>query len=292
MEEENSNPIRDLIEKMDEEMRVIKDKSAVIEEQLRDFQSVEMEYVTRDLIGDASPERSRIQRIDHISTFLDNVSERIEKELKKSYLKEFDIVVDYDRDLSVHTPMEASYREGLEREIEGRLGFSIDEYNKRTVMIEDRVLDICREIQDLMNAIRGSIQQLHRLELQFQYLASFTGGGGSRAGGDYHDDPEFELVLERMEKRIQDGMEEKIRKTIRENVAKIHFHFSTIKLLQAKLYQKVVTKYTCNICIQNDIDCYYDKCGHAICRGCGIRNRNSNVCPFCKSESALKQLFL
>lgn len=272
---EEGNPIRDLIEKMDDEMRVIKDKSAVIEEQLRDFQSVEMEYVTRDL--STKTERTQAQRIDHISTFLDNVSERIEKELKKSYLKEFDVIVD-DHEQS-------SYREGIEREIEARLGFSIDEYNKRTVMIEDRVLEICREIQDLMNAIRGSIQQLHRLELQFQYLASFTGRVGS-------DDPEFELVLERMEKRIQDGMEEKIRKTIRENVAKIHFHFSTIKLLQAKLYHKVVTKYTCNICIQTDIDCYYEKCGHAICRGCGIRNRNSNVCPFCKSESALKQLFL
>lgn len=287
MEEGSPNPIRDLIEKMDEEMRVIKDKSAVIEEQLHDFQSVEMEYVTRDS-HPANPERSRAQRIDHISTFLDNISERIEKELKKSYLKEFDIVVDYDRDLSVHTPMEASYRDGIDRDIEARLGFSIDEYNKRTVMIEDRVLEICREIQDLMNAIRGSIQQLHRLELQFQYLASFSGGKES----DYQDDPEFELVLNRLEKRIQDGMEEKIRKTIRENVAKIHFHFSTIKLLQAKLYQKVVTQYTCNICIQNNIDCYYDKCGHAICRGCGIRNRNSNVCPFCKSDSTLKQLFL
>jgi hypothetical protein len=286
MEEESPNPIRDLIEKMDEEMRVIKDKSAVIEEQLRDFQSVEMEYVNRE-VHPGNLERSRAQRIDHISTFLDNVSERIEKELKKSYLKEFDIVVDYDRDLSVHTPMEASYRDGIERDIEARLGFSIDEYNKRTVAIEDRVLEICREIQDLMNTIRGSIQQLHRLELQFQYLTSFTG-----AKENDYDDPEFELVLNRLEKRIQDGMEEKIRKTIRENVAKIHFHFSTIKLLQAKLYQKVVTKYTCNICIQNNIDCYYDKCGHAICRGCGIRNRNSNVCPFCKSDSTLKQLFL
>ncbi len=289
MEEESPYPIRDLIEKMDEEMRVIKDKSAVIEEQLRDFQSVEMEYVTRDRELIVNSERTRLQRIDHISTFLDNISERIEKELKKSYLKEFDIVVDYDRDLSVHTPMEASYRDGIDRDIEARLGFSIDEYNKRTVAIEDRVLEICREIQDLMNAIRGSIQQLHRLELQFQYLASFSGGGTK--DGDY-EDPEFELVLNRLEKRIQDGMEEKIRKTIRENVAKIHFHFSTIKLLQAKLYQKVVTKYTCNICIQNNIDCYYDKCGHAICRGCGIRNRNSNVCPFCKSDSTLKQLFL
>ena len=282
---EEGNPIRDLIEKMDEEMRVIKDKSAIIEEQLRDFQSVEIEYVTRDLTANID-DRTQAQRIDHISTFLDNVSERIEKELKKSYLKEFDVIVD-DHEQS-------TYREGIEREMEARIGFSIDEYNKRTVMIEDRVLEICREIQDLMNAIRGSIQQLHRLELQFQYLVSFSGGmgAGNGDGGDYQDDPEFELVLERLEKRIQDGMEEKIRKTIRENVAKIHFHFSTIKLLQAKLYQKVVTKYTCNICIQNDIDCYYDKCGHAICRGCGIRNRNSNVCPFCKSESALKQLFL
>ncbi len=288
MEENGSAALGDLIEKMDEEMRVIKDKSALIEDQLRDFQSVELEYVTMDESGKRERETVNVQRIEHISTFLDSVSERIEKELKRAYLKEFDIVVDPKRDLTVHTPMEAEYRENVEEEIEKRLGFSIDEYNRRTVAIEDRVLEMCREIQGWIQEIRVSVHQLHRLELQFNYLASFQRDHDHT--GDY--DVEFEEVLGKMEKKIQEGMEEKIRKTIRENVAKIHFHFSTIKMLQSKLYHKVVTKYTCNICIQNNVDCYYEKCGHAICRGCGIRNRNSNVCPFCKTEGALKQLFL
>ena len=67
--------------------------------------------------------------------------------------------------------------------------------------------------------------------------------------------------------------------------------FNMLKLLQSQLYVKVVTKYSCGICLTNNIESYYNNCGHVICKSCGIKNRNNNICPFCKGDSVLKNLF-
>jgi Prokaryotic RING finger family 4 len=43
-------------------------------------------------------------------------------------------------------------------------------------------------------------------------------------------------------------------------------------------------KFTCFVCMERNIDLFFDPCGHVICEPCWVRTRNKETCPGCRTR--------
>jgi hypothetical protein len=43
-------------------------------------------------------------------------------------------------------------------------------------------------------------------------------------------------------------------------------------------------KFTCFVCMERNIDLFFDPCGHVICEPCWVRTRNKETCPGCRGR--------
>ncbi len=212
----------------------------------------------------------------HILLHLENQMDMIEKNFERITHKQFD--------QSVYNNEE--YKEKILKELESILGFSIQSFNEKTCIIENTIEDLCNDIQSLMNELHDYIHHLHNIQYKINFISKYE-----KMDSTYHELYQFSSLVDMYEKKIKDDLETKTLDFIQNHTQSIHDKFNMIKLLQEKLYQKVITKYSCRICLCNNIECYYTNCGHVICKNCGVKNRNINICPFCKRDGALKQLF-
>ncbi len=208
----------------------------------------------------------------HILIHLENQIDLIEENFEKITHKQFDKIVDKN-DI---------YNKELNKELENILGFSLEDYNKQSIKIEECINKICEKINNSFNELRNYIYNLHVLNQKLNFISNYENQTLEKSF--------FELV-DKYEKNIKNNIENELNKNIKNKIENIHNLFNMLKILQSQLYVKVVTKYSCGICLHNNIDLYYNNCGHVICKSCGIKNRNTNICPFCKQESLLKPLF-
>ena len=64
---------------------------------------------------------------------------------------------------------------------------------------------------------------------------------------------------------------------------KFHKHLNIIKLIN-----QMNVGSTCSICLQDNVDSYFNPCGHTACKKCLERkymtsnNINNNKCPICR----------
>jgi len=43
-------------------------------------------------------------------------------------------------------------------------------------------------------------------------------------------------------------------------------------------------RFTCFVCMDRDIDLFFDPCGHVICEPCWVRTVNKQTCPGCRTR--------
>jgi hypothetical protein len=207
---------------------------------------------------------------NHILVHLENQIENIEQNFEKITHKQFDHMID-----------DETYKIKLSNELNELLGFSLEEYNQKSIKIEESINEICNQINNYFSELRNDIYNLHILNQKLQFISNYENESNENF---------FELI-DKYENSIKNKLESGLKENIKKKIEKIHDLFNMLKLLQSQLYVKVVTKYSCGICLTNNIESYYNNCGHVICKSCGIKNRNSNICPFCKRENILKPLF-
>ncbi len=212
---------------------------------------------------------------NHILVHLENQIELIEENFEKITHKQFDNIVDKNKSND-------DYKIKLNNKLNELLGFSLEEYNKKSIKIEESINELCAKINNYFSELRNDIYNLHILNQKLQFISSYE--------SEINKNDFFELV-DAYESNIKNKLEYELKSVIKNKIETIHNLFNMLKLLQSQLYVKVVTKYSCGICLTNNIESYYNNCGHVICKSCGIKNRNNNICPFCKRESALKNLF-
>ncbi len=210
---------------------------------------------------------------NHILVHLENQIEIIEQNFEKIAHKQFDHIVDHEND--------EEYKIKLSNELNELLGFSLEEYNKKSIKIEESINEICNKINNYFTQLRNDIYNLHILNQKLQFISNYENESNENF---------FELI-DKYENSIKNKLENKLKEDVKNKIEKIHDLFNMLKLLQSQLYVKIVTKYSCGICLTNNIESYYNNCGHVICKSCGVKNRNSNICPFCKRENILKPLF-
>lgn len=210
---------------------------------------------------------------NHILLHLENQIEYIEKNFEKITHKQFDHIVDLEEN--------NIYKMRLNNQLNELLGFSLEEYNQKSIKIEESINEICNQINNYFSELRNDIYNLHILNHKLDFIANYENQTYNHF---------FELVNS-YENEIKNKLENELKEEIQNKIEKIHDLFNMLKLLQSQLYVKIVTKYSCGICLTNNIESYYNNCGHVICKSCGVKNRNSNICPFCKRESVLKSLF-
>ena len=164
------------------------------------------------------------------------------------------------------------------------LGFSLDDYNKKTIIIENTIFKLSAQIETLFNKIQIYIHHILILENKIKFISNYE--------VLLKNDSilPFSKLVDEFDFSIRNTLLQDAQNILQKTTSEIHDIFHSIKYLQKNLYQKVITKYTCSICLHNNIECYYTTCGHVICKGCGIKNR-SHLCPFCKKEGIIKPLF-
>lgn len=69
---------------------------------------------------------------------------------------------------------------------------------------------------------------------------------------------------------------------------KINLYNTLLKLFPQKKVASDVDKFICQICLENEIELSFEKCGHVICKTCS--QKVSTQCPFCKTRSVHKKL--
>lgn len=218
-------------------------------------------------------EESKKNIKNHILVHLENQIESIEQNFEKITHKQFDHIVDHEND--------NEYKIKLNNELNELLGFSLEEYNQKSIKIEESINEICNKINNYFTQLRNDIYNLHILNQKLQFISNY----------ENESNEDFFEIIDKYENSIKNKLENRLKEDIKKKIEKIHDLFNMLKLLQSQLYVKVVTKYSCGICLTNNIESYYNNCGHVICKSCGVKNRNNNICPFCKRESALKPLF-
>ncbi len=214
---------------------------------------------------------------NHILVHLENQIEIIEQNFEKITHKQFDNVIDSNNNLE-----QFDYKSKLNNKLNELLGFSLEDYNKKSVKIEESINEICSKINNYFSELRNDIYNLHILNQKLNFISNYE--------SEINKNDFFELV-DAYESNIKNKLECQLKNIIKNKIESIHDLFNMLKLLQSQLYVKVVTKYSCGICLTNNVESYYNNCGHVICKSCGIKNRNNNICPFCKNESVLKNLF-
>ncbi len=214
---------------------------------------------------------------NHILLHLENQIEIIEQNFEKITHKQFDNVIDSNNNLE-----QFDYKSKLNNKLNELLGFSLEDYNKKSVKIEESINEICSKINNYFSELRNDIYNLHILNQKLNFISNYE--------SEINKNDFFELV-DAYESNIKNKLECQLKNIIKNKIESIHDLFNMLKLLQSQLYVKVVTKYSCGICLTNNVESYYNNCGHVICKSCGIKNRNNNICPFCKNESVLKNLF-
>ena len=215
---------------------------------------------------------------NHILVHLENQIELIEENFEKITHKQFDNIVDNN----LQQFGKEEYKLKLNNKLDELLGFSLEEYNKKSIKIEENIHELCAKINNYFSELRNDIYNLHILNQKLQFISNYE--------NEINKNDFFELV-DSYENNIKNKLEYDLKIHIKNKIEAIHDLFNMLKLLQSQLYVKVVTKYSCGICLTNNVESYYNNCGHVICKSCGIKNRNNNICPFCKHESALKNLF-
>lgn len=269
----SNESIHHLLQNYEEEQLNIVDNVSTFDEKLNDFRYIEMQSV----ISNKNVSKESNKKIKtHILFYLENQIDIIQQNFEKITHKQFDQSL-YQND---------EYKEDLKNKLESILGFSINEYNQKTLHIENSIEKICNEIEELMNKLHDYIHHLHILHYKINFISKYE-----NMESEYDQLYTFTNLIDTYEKNIKDSLEKKTLDFIKNHTQMIHDRFNMIQLLQENLYQKVITKYSCGVCLSNNIDCYYTNCGHVICKCCGIKNRNVNICPFCKREGVLKQLF-
>ncbi len=211
----------------------------------------------------------------HILLHLENEIEMIEKNFEKITHKQFDKIVNENEE----------YNKELNNELEKILGFSLDTYNKKSVKIELSINEICSKINNHFQELQNNIYNLHILNYKMNFISTYETEVKKTNVYAFYE------LVDIYEKNIKKELEEELNRRIKSKIEEIHKLFNMLKILQSQLYVKVVTKYSCGICLINNIDSYYNNCRHVICKSCGIKNRNNNICPFCKRDSVLKNLF-
>ncbi len=239
-------------------------------DKLNEYRNIEHKILVNDKVESKSIK-------NHILVHLENQIDLIEKNFEKITHKQFDKIVDENED----------YNEELNKKLEKILGFSLEEYNKKSLKIELSINEICNHINNYFSELRNDIYNLNVLNYKIHFISNYESTIENKKDNLNHF---FELV-DTYENNIKKDIENKLNKKIKDKIENIHQLFNMLKILQSQLYVKIVTKYSCGICLTNNIDSYYNNCGHVICKSCGIKNRNNNICPFCKRESALKNLF-
>ena len=220
----------------------------------------------------------------HILVHLENQIEYIETNFEKITHKQFDNIIDNTNHSN------EIYKIKLSKELNDLLGFSLEDYNQKSVKIEICINEICSKINNYFTELQNDIYNLYILNQKLDFISNYENEtilGGEKS---INKNEFFELV-DKYESIIKNKMDNELKDYIKKRIEAIHNLFNMLKLLQEQLYVKIVTKYSCGICLSNNIESYYNNCGHVICKSCGIKNRNNNVCPFCKRESALKSLF-
>ncbi len=235
-------------------------------DKINDYRIIEHKILVKD-------EAKNIK--NHILIHLENQIESIEQNFEKITHKQFDNILDENK-------LNNDYKIKLNNKLDELLGFSLEEYNKKSIKIEESINELCAKINNYFSELRNDIYNLHILNQKLQFISNYE--------NEINKNDFFELV-DSYENNIKNKLEYELKSVIKNKIETIHNLFNMLKLLQSQLYVKVVTKYSCGICLTNNIESYYNNCGHVICKSCGIKNRNNNICPFCKRESALKNLF-
>ncbi len=267
----------DGLQEYEENKLQILENVSIFDEKLNDFRCVEARSVIQEKQEKQEKQDQEDRKIKtHILLHLEDQIHMIQQNFEKITHKQFDH--------SVYKNEE--YKSRLQNQLETILGFPIQEYNQKTYKIEHTIERICIEIEILMQKLHDYIHHLHILQYKLHFISTYE--HLEEEDRTLHS---FTNLIESYESSIKNHLEEKTEAFIKDHIEKIHDRFNMIKLLQENLYQKVITKYSCGICLSNNIDCYYGQCGHVICKGCGIKNRNANLCPFCKQDGLLKPLF-
>ncbi len=238
-------------------------------DKINDYRIIEHKILVKD-------EAKNIK--NHILIHLENQIESIEQNFEKITHKQFDNIVDNN----LQQFGKEEYKLKLNNKLDELLGFSLEEYNKKSIKIEESINELCAKINNYFSELRNDIYNLHILNQKLQFISNYE--------NEINKNDFFELV-DSYENNIKNKLEYDLKIHIKNKIEAIHDLFNMLKLLQSQLYVKVVTKYSCGICLTNNVESYYNNCGHVICKSCGIKNRNNNICPFCKHESALKNLF-
>ena len=64
--------------------------------------------------------------------------------------------------------------------------------------------------------------------------------------------------------------------------------YKSLEKIMTKKRPTDADKFICQICIENEIELSFEKCGHVVCNSCSKKMRN--ICPFCKTHSSYKKL--
>ncbi len=262
--------IHNTLQDFEEEKLHIQDSMSQFNEVLHDFRSMER----RNLFNEDPKSKSQKKIHTHILFHLEDQMEMIQKNFEKITHQQFEKKLE-----------DSIYHEKIKNKVEELLTFSIDEYNQKTLQIENSIETICKEVERLMNELHDYIHHLHTIQHKMNFISKYE-----KMEETHYDLHSLSEMIDLYEKKIKEELEAKTIAFIQSHTSEIHDRFHMIQLLQSQLYQKVVTKYSCGICLTNQIDGYYP-CGHVVCRSCGIKNRNVHLCPFCKSEGLLKTLF-
>jgi hypothetical protein len=260
----NSDHFQSLLENHESQHLHILDNITQFNDTLQEYRLLEH----TSLQNDSSSIRN------HILLHLENQIDLIQENFQKICNKNFDVSIENN----------SEYQSKIKFDLENILGFSIDSYNQQTIIIENTIHKLSSEIEKLFNEIQKYIHHIHILEYKINFISNYE-----HILENQNISP-FSKLVDEYESSIRNNLLNDSLNYIKSCTSQIHNKFNSIKFLQRNLYHKIITKYTCSICLHNNIDCYYTNCGHVICKNCGIKNRN-HLCPFCKKDGSIKPLF-
>jgi hypothetical protein len=267
MEEQTTN-LHTLIHEYEKGEMHLNDTVALFEERLHEFQSLEFRTVVQ--------EKRSVNKT--ILQHLEEEIEYIEKSLDKICSSQFQKNIEFNTE----------YKKGIMEDARSLLGFDLQMYNRMSIQIEKVSGQMSQEIQA---EVRWMMEMIHDLEV-LEKKISFLGCIEKMDLQDNEGYEQFRDLIDMYETQVKRTLKDRIIHKMKESAEKIHHHFSVMKYLHENLYQKLYSQYTCGICVQNDIEVFYQHCGHVICKGCAAKSRTPTVCPYCKREGPIKNLFL
>jgi hypothetical protein len=80
--------------------------------------------------------------------------------------------------------------------------------------------------------------------------------------------------------------------TLTQQCGKLKGQFEEMSKVLKNTDAERYAKYTCFICMERDIDLFFDPCGHVVCDQCWLNTRDKRHCPGCRGVlSGVKKIF-